>query len=441
MRLEEIKDSNTFRVLFIGGMVLFLLIPMGMVRSLIHERSQLYQQAESEIRASWGGGQLLVGPVLTMPCAGTTVNATGWSYAAHYRHLQPDTMKINGHIETQIRYRGIYRTPVYTAELQVQGTFNLGQTDDGKVSLDPGSIQIPLSSDRSLKGGVHLMWDGEEIPLTPHRDETRGDHVILVGRLPARLLDRNKLHRYEYHLRLAGAGDLAVAHSARQLEVELASNWDAPGFFGAWLPSTYDISTSGFKAVWDINGLLQDLGHEDRKMISYQWFENGARFGVKFVKTVDTYQLVTRAAKYGVLFIGLTFIVYFFTELFGNAALHPVQYLLVGLANCIFYLLLLSLTEHIPFIAAYLLSAAASTLLITLYSISILGGRLKAAIVFGVLCGLYAYLYTALRSEAYALLIGSLGLFVVLTLIMYLTRNIDWYRAGAGRRGTEHTVG
>ena len=154
------------------------------------------------------------------------------------------------------------------------------------------------------------------------------------------------------------------------------------------------------------------------------------RFGVNFIQTVDTYQIVTRAAKYAVLFIGLSFLVYFFTELLGSVELHPVQYLLVGLANCIFYLLLLSLAEHIPFAAAYILSAAASSILISLYSLTILGGRLKAAIVFGVLCGLYTYLYTALRSEAYALLIGSLGLFVVLALIMYITRHIDWYRTG-----------
>lgn len=435
MRLEEIKSSNTFRVLFIAGLVLLLLIPMSMVRSLIRERSHLYQQAETEIRASWGGGQMLVGPVLTLPCAGTTVNATGWRYTTRYRHLQPDTLKINGRVETQVRHRGIYRTPVYSAELQVQGMFDLEQTDDSKVKPGQGTIQIPLSSDRGLKGSVRLLWDGEEIPLKPHRDAAPGDHVILIGRLPARLLERNKLHRYEYRLRLAGSGDLIFARSAQQLEVTLSSNWGAPGFFGAWLPTTHDISAAGFKAAWDINGLLQDLGHEDSKRISYKWFGNGARFGVRFVDTVNTYQVVTRAAKYAVLFIGLSYIVYFFTELLGDVALHPVQYLLVGLANCIFYLLLLSLAEHIPFIAAYLLSAAASTTLISLYSVSILGGRLKAGIVFGVLCGLYAYLYTALRSEAYALLIGSLGLFVVLALIMYLTRDFDWHRSGAARSG------
>lgn len=154
-------------------------------------------------------------------------------------------------------------------------------------------------------------------------------------------------------------------------------------------------------------------------------------FGVNFVQIVDTYQVVMRAAKYAVLFIGLTFIDYFFTELLGNAALHPVQYLLVGLANCIFYLLLLSLAEHLPFIAAYLLSAGASTMLISLYSITILGSRIRASLVFAVLAALYAYLYTALRSEAYALLIGSLGLFTILALIMYLTRYIDWRQSGA----------
>lgn len=434
MKLEDVRNSNTLRVLFIGGLVLLLLIPMGMVQSLIRERSQMYQQAEAQVRASWGGGQLLAGPILTLPCIRSTENNTGWSYAARYRHLQSETMTITGHVETQVRYRGIYRTPVYTAELQVQGTFDLAQPgDDSKVKLEQGTIQIPLSGSRALKGPVRLLWDGEEITLTPHRGTAKGESIILSGRLPVRLLGRDQVHHFEYRLRVAGSGDLSFAPSAQQVVVRLESNWNAPGFFGGWLPSSHDITAAGFKAAWDINGLLPDLGHEDSEGISRQWFGDVDRFGVNFIQTVDTYQVVTRAAKYAVLFIGLTFIVYFLTELFGNAALHLVQYLLVGLANCIFYLLLLSLAEHIPFAAAYILSACASTALIALYSVSILGNRFKAALVFAVLCGLYAYLYTALLSEAYALLIGSIGLFAVLAAIMYLTRHIDWRLAGVQR--------
>lgn len=151
---------------------------------------------------------------------------------------------------------------------------------------------------------------------------------------------------------------------------------------------------------------------------------------MRLVQPVDTYQAVTRATKYAVLFIGMTFLVYFLIEVFGNAALHPIQYMLVGGANCIFYLLLLSLAEHIPFTIAYLVSACASLVVITLYSTSILNSRRKALVVFVVLSGLYSWLYVTLRSESYALLIGSIGLFLFLNTGMYLTRNIDWHTAG-----------
>ena len=431
MKLEEIKRSNTLRILLIGGLVLLLLIPMGMVRSLIRERSHMYEQAESEIQSSWGGRQLLAGPILTLPDSRALPDNAGWSYNSRYLHLQSTTMTITGKIETRIRYRSIYATPVYTAELQVNGTYDLRKAiDDMDAVPEQGTIQIPFSSGRTLKGPIRFLWDGEEIELTPRREDAKGESLILSARLPARLLARDQVHRFEYRFRLAGSSNLSFVPSSQQLEVNLNSNWDAPGFFGAWLPSNHDITISGFKAAWEISSLLKDLGHEESKGVSYQWFKDMNRFGVNFIQTVDTYQVVTRAVKYAVLFIGLTFIVYFFTELFGNAALHPVQYLLVGLANCIFYLLLLSLAEHIPFTAAYSLSACASTALISLYSISILGSRNKGFIVFTMLCGLYVYLYTALRSEAYALLIGSLGLFVILALIMYLTRNIDWHRTG-----------
>ena len=207
------------------------------------------------------------------------------------------------------------------------------------------------------------------------------------------------------------------------------SSWHSPGFFGIYLPSDHVVSDEGFTASWQINDLLTDLGHSEHERVLCSWFVGQPKFGVKFIQPVDTYQVITRAAKYAVLFISLTFLVYFFAELFGKASLHPIQYLLVGMANCIFYLLLLSLAEHIRFNIAYFISTCASVSLIAFYSVSILKSRTKALVMFVLLSGLYTYLFVTLRSEAYALLIGSIGLFVILGLAMYLTRNVDWNRA------------
>lgn len=431
MQFANIKNSTTFRVLFIGFLILLLLIPMGMVESVIFDRSHLYRQATNEITTSWGKEQLLVGPILTLPFVKTFSENGGWSYDSRYQHLRPETMTVDSQIETQIRYRGIYEVPVYMATVRFNGLYSLadvagaGDSDAG-LQLDEGVIQIPVNNSRSIKEPIGLVWDGEVIKLTPKWDKAGSETVIFTAKLPAHLLNKNKVHEFEYEIKLAGSKAFSFISSAQKTDIKMKSNWASPSFFGIYLPTSRDISDDGFTASWTVNDLLTDMGHSEQEIVSTKWFQGQQSFGVNLIQPVDTYQVVTRAAKYAVLFISLTFLVYFFTELFSNALLHPIQYLFVGVANCIFYLLLLSLAEHINFTLAYFISSSASISLISLYSRSILKSRTKAVIVFITLSGLYTYLFVTLRSEGFALLIGSIGLFVILGVAMYLTRNIDW---------------
>ena len=431
MKLENFKNSTTFRVIFIGFLILLLLIPMGMVESVIVERGHLYRQANNEITTSWGKEQLLIGPLLTIPYVKTFSDNAGWSYDSRYKHIRPESMTINTNIETQIRHRSIYKVPVYTASVHVIGHFDLPGTgiseeNKSRFQLDEWVIQIPVKSSRSIKEPIKFVWDDEVIKLIPMRDDPSSESVIFSAKLPPHLAGKDQGYKFEFHINLAGSGEFSFISSSQNTNIKIDSDWESPGFFGIYLPSSHDISDGGFTASWAINDLFTDLGHDKSKKVSYNWFSSKPRFGVKLIQPVDTYQVVTRAAKYAVLFIGLTFLVYFFTELFGRALLHPIQYLFVGVANCIFYLLLLSLAEHISFNIAYLISTCTSITLISLYSINILKSRLKAFIVFIVLSGLYTYLFVTLRSEDFALLIGSIGLFIILGLAMYLTRNIDW---------------
>jgi len=435
MTLGNFRNSKTFRVLFIGFLILLLLIPMGMVESIISERGHLYRQANNEITASWGKQQLLIGPILTIPYVKTFSNNSGWSYDSRYRHLRPEEIRVNTNIETQIRYRSIYKVPVYIATVHINGHFNLQETgtdseDESGIIFNEGNIQIPVKSSRSLKEPIKFVWDDEVIKLTPRREDPASEAVIFTAKIPSHLLAADHLHKFELDMKLAGSGKFSFISSSQNTEIKMNSNWHSPGFFGIYLPSNHDVSDEGFTASWQINDLLTDLDHSEHKRVLCSWFAGQPKFGVKFIQPVDTYQVITRAAKYAVLFISLTFLVYFFAELFGKASLHPIQYLLVGMANCIFYLLLLSLAEHVNFNTAYFMSACASIVLISLYSSSVLNSRLKASIVFVVLSCLYTYLFVTLRSEAFALLIGSVGLFVILGLAMYLTRNIDWHRVG-----------
>lgn len=435
MILGDFKNSSTFRVLFIGFLILLLLIPMGMVESIIKERGHLYRQANNEITTSWGKEQIVIGPTLTMPYVKTYSGNAGWSFNSLYKHIRPGSMIISSNIETQVRHRSIYKVPVYIANVHVSGHFDLIDTkingkDKSGFDLNEGLIQIPVKSSRSLKEPIKFVWDGEVIKLTPSWNDPSTETVIFSANLPPHLLNKDQVHKFEFDLRMAGSGEFSFISSSQKTGIKIDSDWQAPGFFGIHLPTSHDISDEGFTASWEINDLLTELSHSEKEKISYSWFSSQPVFGVKLIQPVDTYQVITRAAKYAVLFISLTFLIYFFTELFGKALFHPIQYLFVGVANCIFYLLLLSLAEHINFNLAYFISACASIFLISLYSYSILNSRLKASIVFILLSVLYTYLFVTLRSEAFALLIGSVGLFVILGLAMYLTRNIDWRKAG-----------
>ncbi len=432
MKFSDIKNSNTFRVLFIGFLILLLLIPMQMVESVIHERSFLHDNASNEIRHSWGPDQKLVGPVLTLPYVRTFTAGSGWSYDARYKHLRPQLLDIDSHIETEIRYRSIYKVPVYTADIFIKGKFDLSETDidednSNGFQLEKGVIQIPFSNSRSIKEPLQFTWNGEAVILKPEWNSKDANAVVFRAKLPENLINKKGINTFEYKMKLAGTNSFSIVSSANSTDLKMHSNWQSPGFFGIYLPDDRTISEAGFTSEWHTNDFLSDIGHEESELIEMHWFHDQV-FGVNLVQTVNTYQVVTRAAKYAVLFIALTFMVYFFTELFGKTMLHPVQYLLVGFANCVFYLLLLSLAEHVHFNLAYLFSAFASTSLISLYSVSILKSRFKAGIVFVVLVGLYTYLFIALRSEGFALLIGSLGLFIILSTAMYLTRNIDWHK-------------
>lgn len=436
MKWDKIKNSNTFRILFISFLILLLLIPMGMVESLIHERGHLYRQASSEITTSWGGEQLLIGPVLTLPFVRTFTSNKGWTANQRNKHLQPNNMNINADIATEIRYRGIYKVPVYTATLEISGDFTLIEPKyikrkNSHVQLNEGIINIPIQGSRSIKKPIKFYWDNEEINLTPasveeHEYTPTFDTIIFDGKIPERLLKLGEDHSFRYHVTLAGSELFAFLSSAKHTNISINSNWASPSFYGSHLPRKHKINNKGFNATWEINDIISEIIHEDSEELALDWIDRQSTFGVRLVQPVDTYQTVMRAAKYAILFIGLTFLVYFFTELYGKVLLHPIQYLFVGVANCVFYLLLLSLAEHISFFSAYFISAFASIILISLYSKSILKNRKKAFHVFYILSGLYIYLYVTLRSEGFALIIGSVGIFSILGISMYLTRNIDW---------------
>ncbi|MFT5134963.1 MAG: inner membrane protein, partial [Gammaproteobacteria bacterium] len=365
---STLRSSLTFKVFFIAFLVLILLIPMNMVENIIRERAHLYRQANDEITTIWGANHTFAGPVLTLPNFQSRDLTSGWVQKLNYKHLSPEAMAVNAEFETQLRYRGIYKVPVYLGKVSAKGKFILPEIKNLEI-VDNVLIQIPFSKIKSLKEMPNLHWNGKPMILSPVADDVVKDAVIFQASVPVADLGKGE---FEIFYEIAGSKEFNLSSSAKNTKLMIKSDWGSPRFHGQFFPSTHDIRSDGFTASWNINNVFVDEKESAKEKISTDCLEKHDLFGVKFIQLADTYQLVTRSAKYAVLFISLTFMIYFLVEILGGNKLHSIQYLFIGLSNCIFYLLLLSLSEHINFDLAYILSAGSSSLLIALYSKSAL---------------------------------------------------------------------
>lgn len=448
--LQRLRTSVTAKLLFIGFLVLLLLIPMGMIERVIHERNGLYLTAKHDIMNAWGREQTIGGPVLTVPYRVYYTDDNGIERVRQcFAHFLPERLDVRGSLETEMRYRGIYQVPVYTAELQMSGRFaspdfaRLGIPPE-HVDWDEAYLAVAIADARGIREPMRLQSDLGDFTFEPGGVKVRGFDPQVVTPIPdiVEAVDpagqQADGFRFAFDLKLNGTEKLAFLPLGNRTDVLLTSSWTSPSFFGAYLPEHRDIDTEGFSAEWKVLHLGRSYPDAWRNDEVPAGTIAASSFGVDLYVPVGTYQKSTRAAKYAVLFIGLSFLAFFMFEIFSGLRLHPFQYLLVGFANCLFYLLLLSISEHAGFAAAYALSAAASALLISGYSMSVLEHRGRGFVMLAIISGLYAFLYVTLRAEQYAMLIGALALFTILATIMYLTRRLDWYRItlGLGRESS-----
>lgn len=442
---RRLRDSTFFKLAAIGGLVFVLLIPLGMVDSLIAERQARRGQVAEEVARSWGNGQVLSGPVLTVPFHEHSrddkgkINSTWTSYA----RFLPETLDIDGVVEPERRNRGIFEVAVYRADLRWKGTFRRPDLSAYKVQpedvlWEDAWIAMGIPDLRGIRSGVGMSWGGRVLQLEPGGKEEGLWDTGLRTRVPG-LKDGKEgdIYAFAFEVGLNGSSTLHFIPVGKQTRVSLRSDWPSPSFAGAFLPETRRVTGTGFEAVWNVSWFGRSYPQQWRldkaETLAPVHALDASAFGVELFLPVDSYQKTERSVKYGVLFLLLTFLTFFLYEVFNPFSLHPIQYLLVGSAICLFYLLLLSLSEHLPFGLAYTAGAAATVLLIGGYSAAILRGALRAVLMTAVLGGLYGYLYVLLQLEDYALLLGSIGLFLILALVMYLTRKIDWAAARPGR--------
>lgn len=432
------RSSILLKVLLAGVLALLLLIPISSVQSVVNERQGRRDEAIREVSGKWGGAQTVTGPVLVVPFTKRHVDEKGvaWSTTEHAWFL-PDTLSFEGTVKPEIRKRGIFEAVLYGLELKVEGSFpkadlaSLGVAP-AEVSWDEAVLAFGLSDTRGIKDEPRLAWDGGATGFKPTTGSgvgllENGIHASLKG-----LTADGPAKAFSFRVGLHGSQALSFVPAGVDTRVSLASPWRHPSFTGAFLPDTRNDTADGFTASWQVSQFGRNVPQrwrgdaETRRAASAL---PGSSFGVLFFRPADWYQQATRAIKYAVLFVGLTFGAFFLFEVFARLRLHPLQYLLAGFALALFYLLLVALSEHAGFGRAYLAAAGATAGLVTLYSAAVLKARSRAAAIGGLLAALYGYLYILLRLEDYALLLGSVALFVLLALVMWLTRKVDWWTA------------
>jgi len=414
------------KLLVIGLLVLVLLLPTAMIMLLIEERSAGKQGAINEVGRMWGGEQTITGPIISIPYRAVVKDEKGnRMQTVLYAHFLPEQLNIHGTVNPQVRHRGIYEMILYNSDLHISAVFGemnfsaLGIPED-RILWDKAFVSLGIDP-RGLRSGGDIVWNNSRYAVNSGIPSSRSTDTGISANIPVSgHRDRNSL---TMDLSLNGCGQISFAPLGKTTRVELASSWKDPSFTGAFLPEERVVNDRGFSAVWRVLHLNRNYPQ--------QWTEDNARvresaFGVRLFHPVDDYQKAMRSAKYAVLFILLTFVAFFLAEVIVRMSLHPIQYLLVGFSICLFYILLISISEHTTFRPAYLISSLAVTALIVFYSGSIVGNRMSVT-VGGLLVLLYGFLYVTLQLEDYALLLGSIGLFVILGSIMYLTRKIDWY--------------
>ena len=429
------NSSNGISKLVLIGLCSFLLLlPLARISSLVSEREGRQDSTRWEIWRSWGEPQSVAGPVLSIPYRRVLPKERGgFFYRQETLRVLPTDLDIQVQVDPQVRRRGLFEAVVYRADVQVRGTLRLPDLD--RFSIDPeeirweeASLTFGLGHLRGLDTNPTLSFRGQLLEL-----EAGDSQEALVGEALQALigvaLPAGEDAPFEVNLSLRGSNGLRFYPLGQETRAHLSSGWPDPSFQGNFLPIEPRVSAEGFDATWTVPHFARSLPQAFVGPLSQEAEQVllDSAFGADLLLPVDFYQLVSRCTKYAILFIGLTFGTFLVFELVSKLRIHPVQYLLVGLALCLFYLLLLALAEHTGFDLAYLTASVATVGLITGYSATVLQTRGRASALGTVLTALYGLLYVLVQMQTYSLLVGSITLFAALAAAMFLTRHVNWY--------------
>lgn len=413
-----------FKLGVILVIILLLLIPKIMIQQLIRERENRQQEAIHEVSDKWGQSQTLSGPILSIPYyepGGTK----------KYAHFLPDALNIDGNISPESRHRGIFEIVVYDSKLHVNGQFKPLHPDQLGIDINrmlwsEAIVTLGISDLKGIEKQIELQWND-----TTHQfnsglvttDVVSNGVTAFVGMEPF----STSSYDFSFDLNLKGSQELHFTPIGKVTTTSIHSPWNNPSFNGQFLPDTSHISAQGFDATWNILHLNRNY---PQSWIDSKHSIQSSAYGIDLILPVDNYQKSTRSIKYAILFLVLTFMVFFFIEVFNKRSMHPIQYLLVGIALIVFYTLLLSFSEYLHFNAAFMISSGATISLITLYVRAVLKSNLLSFMLAGILGILYGFIFIVIQLQDYSLLFGSIGIFMILALVMYISRKIDWNNLG-----------
>lgn len=413
-------------------LIILLIVPTIMVQNIIHERMQRHQKAVKEVSQKHADPQRITGPIITIPYKDVAIDSSAISLNSpvKYFHVLPEELLVNGEVRPEKRKRGLFDVVVYGANLELEGHFNFEilqreNIQANQLLLDRAYVTLGISDLKGVREQVDLTLNGKTLRCDPG---VLSKDIVRTGlNSRVKLEDIDEDLAFQLDLSLNGSENLRFVPVGKETLVKLKSKWKDPSFDGTFLPASRKVTDQGFEANWKVLHINRNYpqGWSGRKHNI-----NSSAFGVQLQIPVDIYQKSMRVAKYAILFIVLTFLVFFFVEVKQGILIHPIQYILVGLALVLFFALLLSFSEHMPFDLSYWIASGMTILLILMYCRTVMKSWRVASMMASILLITYGFIFIIIQVQDFALLLGSLGIFIILGITMFFSRKIEWFELG-----------
>ncbi|MBL4677953.1 MAG: cell envelope integrity protein CreD [Mucilaginibacter sp.] len=436
--MNWLQESVTVKLVFIGFLILVLLIPSALINDLIFERAARQSEVVKEIADSWSGEQTIKGPVLVVPYKRIVKAIDGDKKEFDKEiienlYLLPENLKMDAAVKTDKLHRGMFEAVVYNSSVKVSGNF--GKPDLAALSLTPDQlvwekarIEFSMSDLKGLKNNPVVNAAGQHLTAEPSFNA----HPVFPSGLQTNInltAVKEAGFTFDFTLDLKGSQEMHFMHLGKTTDVSVRGNWGSPSFDGRYLPDERRMDSAGFKANWRMlyyNRPYPQQWVVDNSLLNDENKLANASFGVKLRLPVDQYQKITRTSKYAILIVLLTFVSLFLTEVIRKQRVHPFNYVLIGAAMVIYYTLLLSFSEQIGYNFAYLIASAATIGLVSVFIASLLKNKAAAGLFALILSIIYIFIFVIIQLEDLALMIGSIALFIIVALLMYFSRKINW---------------